>query len=372
MVAYTLVQRLSPNLALAGAGLAGVLVALATLAIPAPLLEDWVVTSGIAAFVPAAEPPLGATARICVGVFAGGAAALIAWFLFSALLVWRDSRDEAEEDETVMRRPVVRRADAHPDAPPRPPLLATRDLGMPFRAKVEQVETESADRFAEARIFSVTEEKVETVEADVHDLHLPELPPEPVIAMGSPAPPAESIPAVAIPQPQVEPKAEMPSIVARSAPLLEPQPLPADLDQPLSAFDPDAIPEHPLAPPPPLKPLHRAPSPVFAEGERFETFDLTPAARPPARVEQPVPPSMQPAPAPAPRAENLAAPETEASVHALLNRLERGIARRGEQAQATAPQTETAPAPPAGPPPIPEMQGLEGALAALRKLAVRA
>lgn len=359
MVAYTLVQRLTPNLALAGAGLAGVLVALATLAIPAPLLEDVVVTSGIAAFVPAAEPPLGVTARICVGVFAGGAAALIAWFLLSALLVWRDSRGKVE-DEGV-RRPVVRRADAHPDAPPRPPLLATRDLGMPFRAKVEHVEPESEDSFADARIFAVTEAKVEQVDADVRDLHLPELPPEPVIAMGAPMPPVETVPGVSIPQPQGEPEAEAPSIVARAAPPLDPQPLPADLDQPLSAFDPDAIPEHPLAPPPPLKPLHRAPSPVFAEGERFETFDLTPARPALAASVAPVVP---------PRSDSLAAPETEASVLALLDRLERGIVRRGEQASVA--QTETAPAPPSGPSPESEAQGLEGALAALRKLAVRA
>ncbi|MCW4463184.1 hypothetical protein OK349_15840 [Sphingomonas sp. BT-65] len=359
MVAYTLVQRLTPNLALAGAGLAGVLVALATLAIPAPLLEELVVTSGIAAFVPAAEPPLGVTARICVGVFAGGAAALIAWFLLSALLVWRDSRGKVEEEG--IRRPAVRRADAHPDAPPRPPLLATRDLGMPYRAKVEQVDAESEDSLADARIFAGAEGKAETVNADVRDLHLPELLPEPVIAMGSPAPPAESVPAVAIPQPQVEPKVEMPSIVARSAPPLDPQPLPADLDQPLSAFDPEAIPERPLAPPPPLKPLHRAPSPVFAEGERFETFEFTPSSRPALAASV--------APVVPPRSDSLAAPETEASVHALLDRLERGIVRRSEQVPAA--ETETAPAPPPEPSPEPEALGLEGALAALRKLAVR-
>lgn len=315
MVAYTLVQRLTPNLALTGAGLAGVLVALATLAIPGSLLEDMVVTSGIAAFIPAAEPPLGVTARIYMGVFAGGAAALIAWFLLSALLVWRDSRSELEEEG--VRAPVVRRADAHPDAPPRPPLLATRDLGMPVERGGHPVEAQH-------------------VEADVQDLDLPELPAEPVIAMGTIAP----------------------SIIARSVAPPAPQPLPADLDQPLSAFDPGAILEHPLAPPPPLKPLHHAPPPVFSEGERFETFELTPAVRP-----APVAP-MAP-----PRADNLAAPETEASVHALLDRLERGIARRGEQAQP--PATQTASAPPAGPSPEPEAQGLEGALEALRKLAVR-
>ncbi|HSX54341.1 MAG TPA: hypothetical protein VLG14_03510, partial [Sphingomonas sp.] len=111
MVAYSIAQRLTPNLALAGAGAAGVFVALATLAIPYELLEQLVVTSGIAAFIPAAEPPLGVTARICVGVFAGGAAALIGWFVLSALVMWRESRGTQDAGE---RLPVLRRADAHP------------------------------------------------------------------------------------------------------------------------------------------------------------------------------------------------------------------------------------------------------------------
>lgn len=354
MVAYSFAQRLTPNLALAGAGSAGALVALATLAIPAPLLEDIVVTSGIAAFVPAAEAPLGATARICVGVFAGGTVALIAWFLLSALLAWRDSRVPVEAEEAGRRRPMVRRADAHPDAPPRPPLLATRDLGMPFAAKVD---SKIEDIDADARMFALPEEKAQQVEAEVRSLHLPELPPEPVIAMGAPAPPVETIPGVFVPELEIETIRVVPTIAAPPTP----QPLPADLDQPLSAFDPDAILERPLVPPPPLPPLVRAPAPappVFDAGERFETFELTPQTRP--------------APAPdAPHADNLAAPETDASVHALLDRLERGIVRRVHRPE---PQPEvrheSAPAP--QPEAESEMQGLEGALEALRKLAVRA
>lgn len=358
MVAHSLVQRLTPNLALAGAGAAGVLVALATLVIPYGLLQDIVVRSGIAAFIPAAEPPLGVTARISVGVFAGGAAALVAWFALSALLMWRDSRATEEPGE---RRPVVRRADAHPDAPPRAPLLATRDLGTPFRGKGREVEEEEAD----ARVFALPEGKVEQGAAEVGDLDLPELPPEPVIAMGAPTPPA----AETIPQMKVE-----------TPPPPAPQPLPADLDQPLSAFDPGAIPDVPRAPPPPIAPLNRAPQPL-AEGERFETFELTPPRPVPAPVVTP---------APRPIAESLAAPETDASVHALLDRLERGIARRthqtpmveesapAAQAQAApaAPQAEPAPAPETAsapePAPAPVPPGLEGALAALRKMAVRA
>ena len=355
MVAYSLVQRLTPNLALAGAGAAGVLVALATLAIPYGLLTDIVVTSGIAAFIPAAEPPLGATARICVGVFAGGAAALIAWFLFSALLMWRESRGTEEPGE---RAPVVRRADAHPDAPPRAPLRANRDLGAPFRAKGEPVESIRDEIAADAHVLTAAETSVEHGDADVRDLHLPELPPEPVIAMGVPTPPVETVPSVSIPQVSVEPP-----------PPPTPQPLPADLDQPLSAFDPGAIPDLPLAPPPPLAPLSRAyVPPVLAEGERFETFELTP----PVRV------AAAPTPAPLPRPDNLAAPETDASVHALLDRLERGIARRVHQAPEPVAEAKPEPAPEPAPAPVAERPsepvppGLEGALAALRKMAVRA
>lgn len=360
MVAYSLVQRLNPNLALAGAGAAGVFVALATLAIPYGLLEDIVVTSGISAFVPAAEPPLGTTARICVGVFAGGAAALVAWVVLSALLVWRDSRDREEIGE---RRPMVRRADAHPDAPPRPPLLATRDLGMPFRANAAPVEVEV--QAIEADVHAAAPDAVE--EAEIHDLHLPELPPEPVISMGTPAPPVETIPAAAIAPAQTR-------IVSPPTP----QPLPADLDQPLSAFDPGAILDIPLAPPPPLAPLSRAPvPPALAEGERFETFELTPPVRPATA------PVAQPVPRTATQPESIAAPETDASVHALLDRLERGIARRVHQAPVAEPVATAAPEPVSVPAPAQVPQdgpqseavqvppGLEGALAALRKMAVR-
>jgi len=344
MVAHSLVQRLTPNLALAGAGAVGVLVALATLAIPYGLLADIVVRSGIAAFIPAAEPPLGLTARIIVGVFAGGAAALIAWFASSALLMWRDSRGEVEVGE---RPPVVRRADAHPDAPPRAPLLATRDLGMPYRAKGEAVETEAIV----ADVHAAAPEDP----ADAFDIDLPELPPEPVIAMGAPAPPVETIAAI------------MPPAVKAEAPRPTPQPLPADLDQPLSAFDPGAIPDLPRTPPPPLTPLSRGPA--LAEGERFETFELHPPVRPtPAST-----------PVPAPQPDNLSAPETDASVNALLDRLERGIARRTHQAPVTdMPPVQQAEPVPAPIPPAPEPArepfppGLEGALAALRKMAVRA
>lgn len=299
MVAYSLAQRLNPTLTLAVAGVLGVLAALGAALLPTAWFESFVLTSGLAAFIPAAEPPLGATARILLGIAAGGGIALLAWFGLTTL------GDYITRRGASLRGPTVRRADAHPDAPPREPLRAGRDFGFDLDEPFE-------DDLAQ------------------FDLPEPDLPPEPVIARGAPTP-------------AVEPERPGP---APTKPL-QIQPLPADLDQPLAAFDPEALPEAPRAAPPVVTPLApRAPRPsVLAEGERFETFDLAP---PP-----PLPLACRP----------IAGPETEASVHSLLDRLERGINRR---------QTEAVPLPTPEIQPEPVPPGLESALESLRKLAVRA
>ncbi|PCD02693.1 hypothetical protein COC42_15020 [Sphingomonas spermidinifaciens] len=99
--------------------------------------------------------------------------------------------------------------------------------------------------------------------------------------------------------------------------------IPRDLDQPLAAFDPAAIPAEPLTPSEPVKPLFRAeparePDPVV-EHVRIETFEVTPTQRGASLA--PVPDWSADRP--------IAAPETEATIHALLDRLERGVRRRG-------------------------------------------
>jgi len=304
MVAYALVQRLTPNVALALAGGAGACAVLASVVLPGALLEEMVLASGIAAFVPAAEPPLGMTARLCIGLFAGGLIALIAWMGLSALIAWVDSRTAAGAEGEA--RPTVRRADAHPDARPRVPLRAS-DLDMPALDPVPGTESE----------VSV---------ADILDLSDAALPDEPVIAMGAPS---EGRPV--------------------HAPLPEVQELPADLDQPLAAFDPYAIPAVPMAPPPPVRPLRRraARAPIFDDGERFETFELTPPVRPVVEPVIPVPEVATP----------ITAPQTEASVQALLDRLERGLGKFAP--------------PPPEPAPDPKRK-LEDTLSELRRMALRA
>lgn len=125
---------------------------------PADLLELATKNSGLPAIIPATAPPLGSTARLVFTVVAAcGASALTAlvlpWsgrkenkarggasvmtFQFSKLKALIGRRKTANdegfafdvEELHVDPMPVLRRSDAHPDAPPRVPLFASRDLG---------------------------------------------------------------------------------------------------------------------------------------------------------------------------------------------------------------------------------------------------
>lgn len=113
------------------AGLAALAVAFAAFTIPDPLLGRAVEATGLPSLLSAAQPPLGNTARLLMAVV-GALATFVSAF---ALLRWLDrfaSRASAPV-ETVpsVETPRIHRADAHPDAPPRRPISAARDLGEP-------------------------------------------------------------------------------------------------------------------------------------------------------------------------------------------------------------------------------------------------
>lgn len=119
------------HLPIAGAVGAGVVAAGAFLLMPADMLEALVWHSGVAALVPVAQPPLGTTARAILALSSGVLSAAVVWsalyllFGHGGLLARPKRRDDGI--------PVIRRADAHPDAPPRKPLSAA-DLGLPMMA----------------------------------------------------------------------------------------------------------------------------------------------------------------------------------------------------------------------------------------------
>ncbi|QCB43911.1 hypothetical protein E5673_18185 [Sphingomonas sp. PAMC26645] len=112
-----------------GAIAGGVIAAAGVMLSSGDALEALVSDTGIAALIPMAAPPLGATARAILALGAGALVAAILWsslyLLFGPGGVFAGTRPR--EDGV----PVIRRADAHPDAPPRKPMSAA-DLGTPL------------------------------------------------------------------------------------------------------------------------------------------------------------------------------------------------------------------------------------------------
>ncbi len=234
MVAFPIAQHLKLALAPLIGGALGLVFALAVIAVPGATLEAIVTAIGLPSIFPAAEAPLGLTARAVLAGIGGLGIAVASW---GALLVVVGAQSiRIPLSGFRVPRPAatsrMRRADAHPDSPVRAPLMATRDLGTPF----------------------------------------------------------------------LEVKAKPAPLIVRD--------LPADLDAPLSAYDPAAIPAAPAEPIRPVASLVRKPV-ACAPGERIETFEL---ARPTPTVA-----ARQPG--------AIVRPRTDATIHALLDRLEAGVRR---------------------------------------------
>jgi len=311
MVAFLRRQRLNLPVAPLAAGVIGFVTAALFALMPTGMIEDLVVDSGIAAVVSAAEPPLGFTARFILIFLVGGGVGMVAWFALFLLFGSRSIVVQAGAgDVEGEAMPRLRRADAHPDAPARRPLSAARDLGTPFlEVRAERpVHMDAGD-----------EEVVEMVPVEAETASDEALTPE---ADGWLAPEELS--------------------------------LPADLDQPLAAFDPSSIPDDPADWFPAPAPLRMTPRrPVFEPSERFDTFDLAPM---PHRQAPPTPSAFTPSVPPMPR------PDPSATIHALLDRLERSVARR---------EVDVPVPPPPAPLPIRRQESLEEALDSLRRLAIR-
>jgi len=156
-------------------------------------LEGIVSAIGLPALVPATTPPLGFTARALVAlamtVLGGGIGLLVALRLRPRAEVAPRRRfatgKAAAHDDTA---PRVRARDAHPDAPPRKPLVLTEDFaesaedlppvdGIPLRRRALSVtdETQPADPFDYAPVpgFTFTQPPVEVLPAEVPPVELP-------------------------------------------------------------------------------------------------------------------------------------------------------------------------------------------------------
>jgi len=122
------------------AGFAAGATAFVLYAMPDWRFEQAVAMTGLGAIIPAAQPPLGMTARLAAMTFAAIGAFLLVWFTLRALSkpAPRKRRPApvpaaaSAPVEIPLELPKLRRADAHPDAPARRPILAGLDLGRPF------------------------------------------------------------------------------------------------------------------------------------------------------------------------------------------------------------------------------------------------
>lgn len=152
---------------------AGAIIALLIAVLPQWRLEAAVSASGIDGFLSAARPPLGATARSALALASGVAVAgVVAGVL---LLVARWLPGPRTSDPNV---PVLRRADAHPDAPSRRPLRASEDLGQPL--PIAPVAAAPSEAVAEPMVLRSVPADLDTRLAAVDPAAIPEIPREPV------------------------------------------------------------------------------------------------------------------------------------------------------------------------------------------------
>ena len=301
---------LAPAIAIVLAALGGLMFLL----MPTAVLEDLVVDSGIASLITAAQPPLGMTAHFAIAFLVALVVGSVSWFgLFlligtRTIVIGRDAREDGV--------PILRRADAHPDAPPRRPVFANRDLGTPFL----EVTAESSLPMSVADVVAYVPPVIE--ERDIPaDLDTP------LATYRSPLDPPLPAPAP-LPLGRVEEPVAAPAPIIAPSPVAEPV---VTLDQPPVRVAPES---------PAVVPPAEDPTPRFASHERIETFELTPMVR----------------------SSETSAPLPSATIHDLLDRLERGVAKRKE-VPAPEPEAPEAEIPPAG--------SLEETLGVLRQLASR-
>jgi hypothetical protein len=185
--------------------LAGLSVGFVAFAMPADLLARAVEASQLPSLLSAAAPPLGAKARIALTVAAAGGTILAVYLLLRMLgrhapkpRVRAAEQPLDLEPERAPETPRHRRADVHPDAPARRPILATRELGEPAPAPPPVAMPAQPDAAPEAELAE-PEEELELIDraepADAEPVW-----PEPALSLREPdpepvAPTAEAKPA---------------------------------------------------------------------------------------------------------------------------------------------------------------------------------
>jgi hypothetical protein len=293
-------------------------VAFALFAVPDDLFAGLVEASGLPSVLAAAQPPLGNTARFAAIAVASTAAFLFVWLVLRALggkPVQAKRRTAPVPIEVPL--PRIRRADAHPDAPARRPLLAGLELGVPFdEDKPEQAERQQAEHAQDEPVYELTEEVAETpswLQAEVE--------PNPEVEAWAAEDPDPEVEAWAAdePNPQVEAWAADEAEDHQGDALAEAETWPEADDQPEFEASPGDEPEFEAPAEEELSLDRPLPSFMVTEQPAEEPDWLDDGFEEPAADEAPL------ALPPGPEAE--AEPE-DSSISNLMQRLESGLNRR--------------------------------------------
>lgn len=213
--------------------------------VPVPVLEWAMASAGVSELVPAAAPPLGTTARLVLagvaGVFGVGVAAAVMpsrranasetdsgaqsspqqqgnmGIMASALSRLADfargrgrSRKGDAGAEVAPAAPSLRKADAHPDAPARAPIIASRDLGQavtdPEPVRRRTFGPQAAAQAATEAPHTPSEAGWDDVKAEMADLRARVVPAptmaEPFLEPVAPVPTAVPTPPLPVSPPQ--------------------------------------------------------------------------------------------------------------------------------------------------------------------------
>jgi hypothetical protein len=423
MAATFSLERVRHHIIPAVASLVGLGVAVGIVTVPSDVLNAAVDRGGFATVLPAAASPIGATGRTLIALLTGlliaacGFAPQLKAMLVERLDAFaRRPRPAASGEENA---PVVRRADAHPDAPPRRPIRAASDLGDPLPIFGEE------DRRSAPLPPPLERPLPDDLDRPLADFDpaavplRPMAPPEPVAPLAWSAEPSPAVAAVVPPvaEPVVTPAAprfawlapeepdeptvaEAASVEDRPRPIIvptaqaepteappvptfaQPESRPAEPPMPLQvAGDEVATAQEPMstraesdAIEPPASPFHLAAAePLLAPQPLTQHAESFLAETPPA-----VP--FHAAAAATPRAPTPSAPASapehieDESIAGLLARLERGAAQR--RIVATPPASPASAPPPVAsapvvPPPAPDAGpvSLDETLQRLRRLA---
>jgi hypothetical protein len=161
---------------LAMAAFAGTAAGFVIFAMPASQFDRAVELSGLPLLLSAAQPPLGMTARLAAMAVAAVGTWTLVWLVLRALgKKPPEPKRRTRPLQIDVPLPRIRRADAHPDAPARRPILAGLELGVPLDEAVQQPATEEVA--VEEEFVPEAEPEIEEVQEEAVTAFLPE--PEP-------------------------------------------------------------------------------------------------------------------------------------------------------------------------------------------------